>query len=478
MSREVFINAIPGETRLAVTEDGKLVDLVFARAHENSILGNIYLGRIEKVIFGMNAAFIDIGLPASGFLAAVDGQIFDRDREKPKPIGELFKEGDSVVIQVTREASEGKGAKLTTRLNLTGRNVVVTPDRPGISISKSISNQVERERLEAALQQYAHSSLGLIVRTRAQMVSAEDLQREAEFLTGTYLDIEASQKTMKPPACVYEEADAVSKYLKDRGDSDWQKIVVDDRAILDKLLKFCADTMPELAALFELAEDQAALFETHDLEEQIEDLFQLQAALPSGGYLIIEETAALVAIDVDSGAHIRDRDPEALAMAVNEEAAIEAARQIHLRNLSGQIVVDFLPLKRRDSRDKIQYVLSAALAEDTTKSNIFGFSRLGLMEMTRQRNGESLAARFISKNQPARSIQSVAIDMIRAVLRELDRNPGKVLTVQCGARLHVALTGEMQATWQSLLDRTGPVVVLEKRTALAGAEFDINTTKN
>ncbi|MBT7955115.1 MAG: Rne/Rng family ribonuclease, partial [Rhodospirillaceae bacterium] len=151
MSLEVFINHIPGETRLAVTDDGRLVDLVIARDHEATILDNIYLGRIEKVVAGLNAAFVDIGQYTSGFLAAADGQIFDRNAEKPKPVSVLFNEGDTVLVQVTREASEGKGPKLSTRLNLTGRTIVLTPGRPSISISKSITDEGERQRLEQAL---------------------------------------------------------------------------------------------------------------------------------------------------------------------------------------------------------------------------------------------------------------------------------------------------------------------------------------
>jgi len=473
MSLEVFINHIPGETRLAVTDDGRLVDLVIARDHEATILDNIYLGRIEKVVAGLNAAFVDIGQYTSGFLAAADGQIFDRNAEKPKPVSVLFNEGDTVLVQVTREASEGKGPKLSTRLNLTGRTIVLTPGRPSISISKSITDEGERQRLEQALNEYAQSSVGLIIRTRAQGVAAEMLRTEAEILSDLWLDIEATLQTMKPPACVHESPGAITKYLMDRGDPAWQRIVVDDRATMSRFAEICADMMPGLSELLELAEDQVAMLETHDLDQQIDDLLQPHVSLPSGGQLIIEETAALVAIDVDSGAHTRDRDPEKFALAVNAEAVQEIARQMILRNLSGQIVIDMLPLKRRESRDKIQSIFSQALAGDGANCNIFGFSRLGNLELTRRRMGESLVQRFLIKSDHETSPESTVLTMIRSLLRQLDRNPGKSLTVECGAELHFLLMNGMSGTWKSVLERTGPVVVLEKSPEFSALQFDL-----
>jgi ribonuclease G len=480
---EVFINSAPGETRLAVTDNGKLVDLVIAREgatnlHGNlrgNLRGNIYLGRVEKVLAGLNAAFIDIGHAESGFLAANDGQIFNRDTEKPKAISALFKEGDSIVVQVTREASEGKGAKLTTRLDLVGRTIVATLGRPGVSISKSITDEAERDRLQGILAEYAEASTGLILRTKASAVPAEVLLKEAAALTDQISDIAAAQNVGKPPACLYEDVDPIAKFLQDHGRADWQRIVVDNRITLKKLSDYCTGFMPELIDLFELADDPVALFETHDLDQQMEDLFQLRVGLPSGGGLIIEETQALVAIDVDSGAHSRISDSEAFALAVNQEAAIEAARQIFLRNLAGQIVIDFLPMRRKENKEKVQSALSLAL-EDAGKCNIFGFSRLGLLEMTRQRNGESLAARFLSKTELALSDESQAIAVIRAVMRELDRNSGKALTVECGPKLYRQLTHNMQTVWHALLERTGPVVVLEEVPASSGNHFEIRVT--
>jgi ribonuclease G len=471
---EVFVNSVPGEIRLAVTNCGRLADLVIVRYDELPVLGNIYLGRVKKVLAGLNAAFIDIGQNDSGFLAANDGQILDRHNEKPKLIKALFKEGDAVIVQAIREPSEGKGVKLTTRLDLTGRTVVATQGRPGVAISKNITDEEERARLQTALVSYAHSTTGLIVRTKARGIATEIIQRESKTLIEKISSITAAQKTTPPPTCLYEEADSILKYLRDLGGLDWQRIVVDDRATLIRLSNYLVDYAPELETLFELANNPVTLFETYDLDQQIDDLFDARVVLPSGGGLIIEETAALVAIDVDSCAHNRDSDPELFAVAVNEEAAIEVARQLVLRNLAGQIIIDFLPMKRKKNRDKIQSLLSSALVK-TGKCNIFGFSRLGLLEMTRQRNGESLASRFLLKKEATRTVKTITIDLIRAVLREIACNPGRILTVACSHKLYSYLKGDMQVIWNGLLARTGPIVVLEAISTFPENKVEIRT---
>ena len=471
---EVFVNSVPGEIRLAVTNCGRLADLVIVRYDELPVLGNIYLGRVKKVLAGLNAAFIDIGQNDSGFLAANDGQILDRHNEKPKLIKALFKEGDAVIVQAIREPSEGKGVKLTTRLDLTGRTVVATQGRPGVAISKNITDEEERARLQTALVGYPHSTSGLIVRTKALGTATEIIQRESKILIEKISSITAAQKISLPPTCLYEESDPILKYLRDLGGLDWQRIVVDDRATLIRLSNYLVEYAPELETLFELANNPVTLFETYDLDQQIDDLFDAQVVLPSGGGLIIEETAALVAIDVDSRAHNRYSDPELFAVAVNEEAAIEVARQLVLRNLAGQIIIDFLPMKRKKNRDKIQSLLSSALVK-TGKCNIFGFSRLGLLEMTRQRNGESLASRFLLKKEATRTVKTITIDLIRAVLREIACNPGRILTVACSHKLYSYLKGDMQVIWNGLLARTGPIVVLEEISTFPENKVEIRT---
>lgn len=472
LSVEVFINSVPGETRLAVTQKGRLAELIIVSDGKSCLLGDIYLGIVEKVLVGLNAAFVNIGQNESGYLTANDGQIFDRGRDKPKPIKALFKEGDAIVVQIIREASEGKGPKLTTRLNLVGRGVVATLGRPGISLSKNIIDEVERKRLKNTLAEYYHSTCGMVIRTKARLIPSNLLEKEVKSLVEKISDIESASLTDKAPACLYKEVGRIKKYLADYGSRDWRRIVVDDRVLLMQLLKYSKDFIPELEALFEPALDRVALYETHDLEQQIEDLFEARVALASGGRLIIEETSALTAIDVDSGAYTRRVDPEEFAVGVNQEAAIEVARQLVLRNIAGQIIIDFLPMKRKENKEIIKALFREELVK-AGKCNIFGFSKLGLLEMTRQRVGESIANRFLLNNGPVKSIKTIAVDVVRVVLRELDRNFGKKITVSCSPKLYFYLKTDTHAIWRGLLQRTGPVVVLAEETALPENKFEI-----
>ncbi len=223
---EIFISTSPGETRLALTRNGILHELVIGRDSDQHQTGNIYLGRVEKVMTGLNAAFVQIGERNSGFLAAPDGQIFDRDREKPKPINALFKEGDKVLLQATRDEEGDKGAKLTTRLSLVGRNLVLTPDRSGISVSKSVSDDVEKERLKTAVIDAVSGDAGLIIRTRAQNVDAKILIAEGQILNDAWIDMQASLKTMNAPALLHEAPCPILGFINAKiGKENWRRIL-------------------------------------------------------------------------------------------------------------------------------------------------------------------------------------------------------------------------------------------------------------
>ena len=472
--QEVFITSVPGETRLALTEDGRLKDLVIDLDGYESLIGNIYLGRVDKVVAGMNAAFIDIGRSVSGFLTANDGQLFDPNKQKPKLINTLFKEGDAVLVQVTRDESRGKGVKLTTRIEMVGRTTIAVLDRAGISISKSILDIVDRKRVKLALDEFKTSPIGLIVRTNAQFVSTKVLQGEAENLLGQISSILSEQTKRKPPVCLYKQTSQILEFLRDFGTSDWKRILIDERRAFMKVTEYISDYVPELTKKIEFVSDTIPLFEIYDLDQQIEDLFSSTIILPSGGRLIIEETEAFICVDVDSGKDNRDRDVEAFARAVNEEAAIELARQLVLRNLAGQIVVDFLPMKRKKNREYIQSLLARLLSKGCN-CNVYGFSKLGLLEMTRQRVGESLASRFNVKNVQVRGIRVIAIDMIRAVLREIDHNPGKIVRVECSHALYVCLKGDMKKIWAELLNQTGSIIILEEFSDLPRGQFELQT---
>ena len=232
---EVFIDRVPGETRLALTEYGKLKNLIIMSEGDKSLVGNVYFGRVEKISAGMNAAFVDIGVGISAFLPANDGQILGLKNKKPELINKLYKEGDKILVQVSRDGSGHKGARLTTRINLVGRTVIIALGRLGISISKGISDQVICQRLKYSIRNLENPALGLIVRTNAQCVPVSNLQKEAKKLSNEMLKILSLSKDRHAPTCLYRQSDQILNFLRDFGTKDWQCIIVNDRPLLDKI---------------------------------------------------------------------------------------------------------------------------------------------------------------------------------------------------------------------------------------------------
>ncbi len=475
---EVFISASPGETRLALTNDGLLQELVISRDSDRHQSSNIYLGRVEKVMTGLNAAFVQIGEDNAGFLAAPDAQIFDRDREKPKPISELYNEGDIILVQATRDEEDGKGAKLTARISIAGRNLVLTPARPGISVSKSITGDGDRQRLKEVFNGFALDGAGLIIRTHAQNAAESDLRTEAQILCDSWVDMQASPQTMKAPALLHEAPGPILRFLSDNsGAGGWRRIVVDDALLLDQMRESLGEGMADVDNLLSLHQGHEDIFETYELSQQIDDALSPAAPLPGGGEIIIEETAALVAIDVNSGGGSRQGNAESWALAVNLEAAHEAGRQIRLRNLSGQFAIDFLPIKKKENRDAVAEALRQALAPDRGAVNIFGFTRLGLMELTRRRQGKSLTQRLLAPNENQKSAETVAIDAIRSALRELNKNPGRQINIAVGVSILEAFRGVVAPALKIAEKQSGGMITLEGDAALAALDFTVTASQ-
>ena len=476
---EIFISTSPGETRLALTRNGILHELVIGRDIDQHQTGNIYLGRVEKVMTGLNAAFVQIGERNSGFLAAPDGQIFDRDREKPKPINALFKEGDKVLLQATRDEEGDKGAKLTTRLSLVGRNLVLTPDRSGISVSKSVSDDVEKERLKTAVIDAVSGDAGLIVRTRAQNVDAKILIAEGQILNDAWIDMQASLKTMNAPALLHEAPGPILGFINAKiGKENWRRILVNDRSMIDQIRELGGGKTSDSEDLLVLHAGQEDIFDSYDLNQQIDNALSNVVPLKSGGEIIIEETAALTAIDVNSGGGNRRGDAEGWALSVNREAAQEAGRQILLRNLSGQIVIDFLPMDKRESKDEVAGVLQQALASDRSASNVFGFTRLGLLEMTRRRQGKSLTQRLLAQNEHGKSAETVALEAIRSALQQLENDPGRRIKISAGASVYEAYQRIVAQAWAIAEKQSGGMIALEQGTSTAPMDCLVTAMEN
>lgn len=392
---EILIEQAPGETRVALMAAGRLVELVVEREGAESVVGNVYVGRVERVLPGIGAAFVDIGLPRSGFLGLAEagpaeGAGGRREGADPR-ITDFVREGEHVVVQAQRDPVADKGAKLTARPGLTGRRLVLLPGGAGVLLSKRITDADERHRLEEAVAGFAAPGEGWIVRTAAAGAGAADLAAEAESLRAGWRAVDEAAAGAKPPACVHREVDVVRRVLRDAAMPALRRVVVDGRHAFASLRTWVHDAMPDLEGRLSAHAGRKPLFEEEGVAEALEDALRPRVPLPSGGSLLIEPTSALVSIDVNTGGHVEGGGREEGALATNLEAAVEVARQVRLRNLSGLLIVDLVPVKRQASQSAVLARLRDATADDRVPVHVVGFTRLGVVEMTRQRRGLSLA---------------------------------------------------------------------------------------
>ena len=435
---EILIDAQPGETRIALVEDGRLAEVEVARRDALSAVGDIYLGRAEAVLPALDAAFIDIGLERSGFLALPEARPYGAEGGDDG-IGDYVGEGDKVLVQVQRDPFQDKGAKLTTHITLPGAVLVMTPERPGIGLSKRIAGEEARGRVRARIQDLAGD--GFIARTAAAEAGEEAIGRDLAALRDAWAEIDAKRARAKAPARLHAELDPVLRWLRDAGAPE--RIVIDDSGILARARAYAERLRPELADRLHHHSGSAPLFEAHGIEEQIDAALDPAVALSGGGGIVIEETRALTAIDVDTGAGGSRGGREEAALRTNVEATGEIARQVRLRNLAGLLVVDFVSMRRRDHGRRVLEALRQALALGPCYPQVTGFTRLGLVEMTRRRRRPSLAEVLRGRDSggPLKSALTVAFDVLRAVGREARAMPGAALGVTAAPDVIQALQG-------------------------------------
>jgi ribonuclease G len=435
---DILINAQPGETRMALIEDGRLAEVEVARTGARSAVGDIYLGRVDGVRAALDAAFIDIGLERSGFLALPEARPHGEDGGNDG-IGDYVSEGESVLVQVQRDAFQDKGAKLTTHITLPGAVLVMAPGRPGVGVSKRIAGEETRRRLRNRIQELAGD--GFIARTAAAGASDDAIGRDLAALADIWSEIVSQREAAKAPARLHGELDPVLRRLRDGALA--HRIVIDCPDTLARARAFADRQRPDLADRLHPHSGKAPLFEAEGIEEQIDAALDPLVALPGGGAIIIEETRALTAIDVDTGPGGSRGGCDDAILVTNIEAADEIARQVRLRNLAGLLVVDFVSMRRRPHRYRVLDALRRSLAPDPSDPQVIGFTTLGLVEMTRRRGRPSLAQVLCGRNSGGRrkSALTVAFDVLRAVGREARARPGGALCVTAAADVIQALQG-------------------------------------
>ena len=399
----VCVHVQPAMTQIAMLEGRSLVEHYVSRAADdtNQIDGNVYRGRVQNVLPGMEAAFVDIGIPKNAVLYRGDVR-YDRDdieggggggssAAQPR-IEDVLKAGQTIMCQVTKNPIGAKGARLTQEVSLPGRFAVLVPNSSAFGISKRLGDN-ERRRLRRIIDEVKPAGHGMIVRTAAEGVSADELQRDVETLLEQWKAIEAASKKSDAPGLLYREPELSVRILREELNAEYRGVVIDDRALFEQVRDYVRAVSPELSdrvEYYDPVEEGLPIFERYHVHEQLHKALDRKVWLPSGGSLIIERTEALTVIDVNTGKNVGKTNLEETVYRNNLEAAEEVARQLRLRDIGGIIVIDFIDMEIRENRDKVAAALRNALARDKTRTQVFDISELGLVEMTRKRISEGL----------------------------------------------------------------------------------------
>lgn len=450
---EIVINANPIETRVALMEGGAVVELYIERQGEagGSVTGNIYKGRVTRVLPGMQAAFVDIGLERAAFLYVSDileefetysggdddeAEVMRRERDREKErIQDLLKEGQEILVQVAKDPISTKGARITSYVSIPGRYVVLMPTVNHVGVSRRIESPQERGRLKSIVNHYRPEGMGFIVRTAAEGRSEEDIRSDVEYLVKTWQTIQQRFNTAKAPSVIFSDLDLSLRAVRDLFGPDVARVVIDDEEEYRKVKTFVNTMLPHRRDDVIHYQGREPIFDKYQIEPAIQEAFGTKVWLKSGGYIIIEQAEALTAIDVNTGKFVGKRNLEETILKTNLEAAKEIVYQLRLRNIGGLIILDFIDMNKTANRDKVYGALREALRRDKAKSNILKISELGLVEMTRKRTRESLM-RILADDCPycegkgyIKSEKTVCAEIYRALAKELPTLRDRKITV-------------------------------------------------
>jgi ribonuclease G len=412
LDKQIIINTNKSETRIAVLERERVSELFIERERERGIVGNIYLGIVMRVLPGMQAAFVNIGAERTAFLYGGDvvdpeamreqrndqsqvedlspEELRERSQRQRKPIERLLKEGQRVVVQVAKEPLGTKGARVTMFLSLPGRYLVLLPDFNHIGISRRIDAPEERERLTELVRQIKPEDVGIIVRTAAASVDGDSLQKDVKYLTKVWRDIEAKKKKAQPPTLLHQDLDLILKTTRDIYNEEIERIVIDDKDRHQELKRFLTLMIPGGAKKLVLHEEKTPIFDVYGIEMDIGRALSSRIDLPSGGYLIVDQTEALTSFDINTGKFVGHASAHETILKTNMEAVKKIVDQLRVRNIGGIIVIDFIDMERLDDRERVFNALQEELKHDKARTNVLRISELGLVQMTRKRTSESL----------------------------------------------------------------------------------------
>jgi ribonuclease G len=434
MRDEILVNFGPTETRAALVENGVVQEIYIERNQKRGIVGNVYKGKVVRVLPGMQAAFVDIGLDKAGFIHAGDISAFNADGMEEKQsevpdIRNLLREGQEVMVQVTKDPISTKGARLTTHISVSARYLVYMPYTAHIGVSARIDNSDERERLKAALvaitEPYqAEYGGGFIVRTAAEGASEDELRADIPFVYRLWHRLADKIKNAKAPSLIYEDLPLYMRTVRDLMRPSIETVRIDSRESLQKMQKFAEYYAPEIGGRIEHYPGPRPIFDLYGVEDELKKALDKRVPLKSGGYLVIEQTEAMSTIDVNTGAFVGHRTLEETIFKTNLEAASAIARQLRLRNLGGIIIIDFIDMSEAEHQRQVLRTLEKHLERDRAKTSVMGVSQLGLVEMTRKRTSESLGQLLCAPcpvcqgRGVLKSPETVCYEIFREILRE------------------------------------------------------------
>ncbi len=407
MSKKIIVDVQHDQTRVALLEDSELVEIYMEGEENRGIVGNIYRGKVENVLPGMQAAFVDIGLEKNAFLYAGDinteKSVFEFSNEQGTSVNDaralsirdMISKGQELTVQVLKEPIGTKGARVTTQITLPGRYLVLMPTVNYVGVSRRIEDEKERERLKAIAERLKPQGMGVIVRTAAQGKDQEDFIQDIDFLCRLWAKIQGREWRGKVPRLLYEDEEIIYRTIRDIYTSDIDKIIINNREEYEKNLESADVLFPGLRDKMELFDKPIGVFQYYGIESKIEKAIQKKVWLKNGGYLIIDPTEALTVIDVNTGKFVGSKNLEDTVLKTNLEAAQEIAHQIRLRDIGGIIIIDFIDMYVEENREKVLEVLSNALKKDRTKTNVLGFTGLGLVEMTRKKVRRRLSSKLL-----------------------------------------------------------------------------------
>lgn len=484
MSEDILINITPQETRVALILQGAVQELHIERTLSRGIAGNIYLGKVVRVLPGMQSAFIDIGLERAAFLHVADiweSRPHDNSNASSTPIEKLLYDGQSIMVQVIKDPIGTKGARLSTQISIAGRMLVYLPQDPHIGISQRIENEAERELLKEKVQKLLppEEKGGVIIRTMAEDASEADLQMDIDYLRKTWAAITQNAKTKPAPTLLYQDLSLAQRVLRDFVNDETSTIQIDSRENFQKLQQFGTTYTPSVLSKLVHYTGERPLFDLYGVEEEIQRALGRRVDLKSGGYLIIDQTEAMTTIDVNTGSYVTGRNFDDTIFKTNLEAAHAIARQLRLRNLGGIIILDFIDMENVEHRNAVLAELHKALSRDRTKVSVSGFSQLGLVEMTRKRTRESLA-HILCEICPAcggkgqvKTARTICYEILRELLREAKQfNPREFRILAAQVVVDMFLEEESQHL-AMLGDFIGKPISLQVETIYHQEQYDI-----